>query len=458
MVAATDPGERPRGMAPDSVRWVMPGSSAPSDQPAADQIDTVAPGSDPSNPSDTAPSSGPVRRSRRPPRPSRWDRPPEPHDWRWIVGLIGRVLITIGLLMFAFVGYQLWGTGIQTAQAQNRLEDEFDQLLATSDPVTPPTASSVAPTTSAPTATTIAPPESTTPTSSTVPAAQLAPPPLGDPLARLSIPSIELDKIVISGVRPSDLEDGPGHFPETPLPGQLGNSALAGHRTTHGAPFLRIDEVAVGDDIVVETLAGSFTYVVTGQQIVGPGDYQLVIPTIDPTVATLTLTSCHPRYSTRERIVITALLDPTRSDQVTERSVIPFDPALLPGADEPGLPDEPVETVPASTTPDSTPGTTDARTPATTDAAAPSGPVDPQQAATGAVGQELFENRWFSDPDAFPQVAAWGLVLTLVALAATALSRRVRRNWVGALAGFAPFVVVLYFWFENVNRLLPPNL
>ena len=59
---------------------------------------------------------------------SRWDRPKPPHDWRWVVGGIGRTLITLGLMMFAFVAYQLWGTGIQTAQAQRTLSREFDEI------------------------------------------------------------------------------------------------------------------------------------------------------------------------------------------------------------------------------------------------------------------------------------------------------------------------------------------
>lgn len=79
-------------------------------------------------------------------------------------------------------------------------------------------------------------------------------------------------------------------------------------------------------------------------------------------------------------------------------------------------------------------------------------------AGTSAAGAELFENRWFSDPDAFGGVALWGIVLITVALLAWRLSRRVGRNWVGALVGLVPFVVTLYFFFENVNRLLPPNL
>ena len=75
---------------------------------------------------------------------NRWDRPKEPHDWRWVVGGIGKTLITIGLLMFAFVAYQLWGTGIQTAQAQSRLEETFASQIASAPTLT------LAPTTTPP--------------------------------------------------------------------------------------------------------------------------------------------------------------------------------------------------------------------------------------------------------------------------------------------------------------------
>ena len=69
-----------------------------------------------------------------------------------------------------------------------------------------------------------------------------------------------------------------------------------------------------------------------------------------------------------------------------------------------------------------------------------------------------FAEGWFSDSAAWPQVALWGLVLTAISILAYLLSRAVRRNWVGALVGIVPFLVALYFFFENVNRLLPPNL
>ena len=147
-------------------------------------------------------------------------------------------------------------------------------------------------------------------------------------IARLEIPSIGVDDYVVAGVEKSDLKKGPGHYPETPLPGQLGNAAIAGHRTTYGQPFYDIDQVTPGDEIIVTTPAGRFVYIATGQQIVGPNDYQ-VVATTDPTVATLTLTSCHPRYTARDRIVITSELDPTQSDPVGE-SVLNYGRPLEP--------------------------------------------------------------------------------------------------------------------------------
>ena len=202
---------------------------------------------------------------------------------------------------------------------------------------------------------------------------------------------------------------------------------------------------------MVTTLAGRYVYLVTGTTIVSPDDYQAVIPTIDPTMATLTLTSCHPKYSAQQRIVIASALDvdqsspltvtteTTQTSETTETSELPTD-ASTPADTQPGN-TEPTGTQPANTEPGNTqPGNTEpAGTP----------PV---------AGQDLFENRWFSDPDAFGQVALWGTLLTIVSLAAWAISRRARRNWIGGLVGVVPFVIVLYFFFENVNRLLPPNL
>ena len=93
--------------------------------------------------------------------------------------------------------------------------------------------------------------------------------------------------------------------------------------------------------------------------------------------------------------------------------------------------------------------------PATTTAAG--APDDPPAAADDELA-DAFAHGWFSDDAAFPQVALWGIVVSAISIGAWQLSRKVRRNWVGALVGIVPFVVALYFFFQNVNRLLPAAL
>lgn len=138
----------------------------------------------------------------------------------------------------------------------------------------------------------------------------------GEAIARLVVPAIDVDEIVVAGVRTDDLRKGPGHYGTTPLPGQPGNAAIAGHRTTNGAPFGRIDELAPGDEIIVETLQGRFVYrVLPGDRPMAgrtPG-YRIVLPTTlevldDHGDNRLTLTSCHPKYSSRQRIIVHAVL------------------------------------------------------------------------------------------------------------------------------------------------------
>ena len=120
------------------------------------------------------------------------------------------------------------------------------------------------------------------------------------------IPKIGVDKFVVEGVGVPDLRKGPGHYPTTPLPGHVGNSGIAGHRTTYGAPFGDLDKLGAGDHIRVTTREGSFEFVVdekNGIQVVQPGD--LAVLRTDPadTAAHLTLTTCNPKYSASERLV-----------------------------------------------------------------------------------------------------------------------------------------------------------
>lgn len=116
--------------------------------------------------------------------------------------------------------------------------------------------------------------------------------------------------VVVRGVTPQDLAKGPGHYPGSALPGQVGNMAVAGHRTTHDAPFANIDVLVPGDHIIVEDDAGAvWTYVVVEQRIVTPSDTSVI--SSDPLgngAPMLTLTTCHPRYSNRQRLIVFAQL------------------------------------------------------------------------------------------------------------------------------------------------------
>ncbi len=377
-----------------------------------------------------------------------FQRPKQPRDWRWAVGGIGKTLITLGLLMFAFVGYQLWGTGIQTARAQNSLEAEFNKMMQSTTSVATTTTTT---TTTVVTVDSTLPPESTIATTSTVPVAPDTPPiPNGDALARLRIPRIDLDWIVVQGVGIDDLAKGPGHFRETPLPGQLGNSAIAGHRTTHGAPFGDLDELQPGDLITVEMAngAGLFTYSVTRTIIVSPSEYASVIPTIDPTVATLTLATCHPEYTSRQRMIVQAILVPEQSGQV-------FAPPLN------TVPPEPEQTLPAETA--ETPTTTvvapgDTSETSSTIVTAPTTTVDATIVAENTITEDGLSGGWFDDSAGIPHAIAWGLLLLAVGIGSFYVGKANQRLYVSFIVGFIPFAVVLYFFFENVNRLLPPGL
>ncbi len=124
-------------------------------------------------------------------------------------------------------------------------------------------------------------------------------------VARIEIPAVGLDAYVLEGTEPSQLDRAPGHYPETPLPGESGNACIAGHRTMHGKPFNRLDELEPGDEIVCVTPAGRFTYRVEGTRIVDPTEVSVAGSTDDDR---LTLTTCHPKRSARQRLVVTALL------------------------------------------------------------------------------------------------------------------------------------------------------
>jgi sortase A len=126
----------------------------------------------------------------------------------------------------------------------------------------------------------------------------------GESLTRLMIPSLNVDVVVVQGTSASALRAGAGHYPESPLPCDLGNVAIAGHRTTYGRPFHNLDLLNPGDDIILETPVGTCTYKVNKDPfIVAPTDFSVLDRT---STGTLTLTTCHPKNSAAQRLIIQA--------------------------------------------------------------------------------------------------------------------------------------------------------
>lgn len=308
---------------------------------------------------------------------------------RRVMAALGRTFITVGILILLFVGYQLWGTSIYTAREQNALEQDFETTLAREG-------------VPAPTSTTIGVPGETGETSETDEPALLAPtiPAEGDPVARIKIPKIGVDSIVVNGVSRNDLRKGPGLYPETALPGQAGNAAIAGHRTTYGAPFGDLDQLVVGDLVQVQTLYGVFRFRVTEQLIVAPSDVGVIDPKpVDPNtpskglIPQVTLTTCNPKYSAAQRLIVKADLEP---DQVA---------------------------LPAPTTR----GTT-----------------------------QISEEGLSGESGSVGPAALAGLIAALIGLAWWLFFHR-HPSWATWIVGAVPFAVTLFFFYSFLERVLPAN-
>jgi sortase A len=216
--------------------------------------------------------------------------------WRLVLVRLGGVVFSFGVLVLLFVAYQLWGTGISTRLHQEQLRREFNHELAISRQrrVSPPATSE--------------PLTTTTTTASTRGVAVSVPgdvPADGQPVGTIDIPTIGANYVVVEGTTTADLELGPGHYAGTALPGQPGNAAIAGHRTTYLHPFYNLNELTQGDPIYITTTQGRFEYQVTELLIVSPSDTAVLNPTPTPT---LTLTTCNPRYSAAQRLVVQASL------------------------------------------------------------------------------------------------------------------------------------------------------
>ena len=200
---------------------------------------------------------------------------------------VGRVVLVAGVLVLLFIPYLLWGTGLYTAHAQAQLRQEFAAAERRAG----------MPVHRIPTA-----PPGTQPAPPTI-AAATPDPAAGSPVGVISIPTIGLSMVVVEGTEEAQLQGGPGHYPATPLPGEAGNVAIAGHRTTYLHPFYNLNELVPGNTIDIATVQGLFVYRVTSSQVVDPTDVAVVDPTPTPT---LTLTTCNPRYSAAQRLVVHA--------------------------------------------------------------------------------------------------------------------------------------------------------
>jgi sortase A len=225
-------------------------------------------------------------------RGKRYRRPSRTSKTARVVGAVGRVLIVTGVLVLLFAAYQLWGTNLREASAQRDLKRDLAPVLEAAG----------------------SGPSTTTPP---------APVP-GDAVALLRIPKIGLEKAVVEGTRVPDLKRGPGHYAGTPLPGEPGNAAIAGHRTTYGAPFWSLDELEPGDDILVTTRQGEFRYRVDGSQVIRPSQNEVLR---NEEGNHLTLTTCNPRFSARQRLVVKATLVGDPGTPTPRAGTAPADPS-----------------------------------------------------------------------------------------------------------------------------------
>jgi sortase A len=196
---------------------------------------------------------------------------------RIFIRSIGELCITAGLVVLLFVGYELWGTGAYTQAQQHKLSDELDRSWAGTS-------------------------------AGKVTTEQVR---LGHGLALIRIPRLgkNFHYVIIEGVSIPDLRKGPGHYPGTAMPGQVGNFVVSGHRTTYLAPFNRLGELRDGDRILIDTRARQYVYKVTGMKIVRPSDVSVAAPVPEhpkatPTGRLITLTTCNPKYSAAQRLIV----------------------------------------------------------------------------------------------------------------------------------------------------------
>ena len=218
------------------------------------------------------------------------EKKPHHSGFRRAADLTGRILIGAGVILLLFTAYQIWGTSLQESHSQNQLRNQLKSETHQAAVVHGLDAAGA---------------PNTMPSGPPVTAPRTGAPPEGSPVGEIRIPAIGLNQVLVEGTGTADLRQGPGHYVNTPLPGQGGNAAIAGHRTTYGHPFYNLDGVKPGDPIVVTTLQGVFVYDTFKQVVVSPNDTTVV----DNVFANyLTLTTCNPRFSASSRLVVVAKL------------------------------------------------------------------------------------------------------------------------------------------------------
>ena len=234
------------------------------------------------------------------PQHDRADREEEPPEaprgrgfWRTAALGVGELLVTAGVVLLLFVVYEVYVTDLLTAQRQDQLSEELREEWAAAP----------------------------APERGSITRVEI-----GDAFGVLRIPRLGEDytRVVLEGTEEEQLSQGPGRYVDSAMPGEDGNLALAGHRVGKGSPFLELDAMRSGDPVVVETRDSWFVYRVLGDddpsgipgmQIVSPTAVEVVSPTPNaaasaaPSGAYLTLTTCHPRYSARQRLIVHARLD-----------------------------------------------------------------------------------------------------------------------------------------------------
>lgn len=251
-----------------------------------------------------------VSDSIQPPTASRADarRTPRARARVSVVGVIGELLITAGVVVMLFLGWYVWLNDIITGSAQQdaaqeiqeQLRADFERDRGSAEPEPEPV-------------------DPETPRDPGEPVVGTAPPE-GEAFGALIVPRFGEDYVrtIASGV---DLQTvlnnsrlGVGHYMETQMPGEVGNFALAAHRTTYGAPFADIAELRAGDNIYVETREGWYEYSFRNLEYVWPTAVQVLepvpqAPQVEASDRILTLTSCNPRFSAAERIIAYAVFE-----------------------------------------------------------------------------------------------------------------------------------------------------